>query len=480
MSVALLPAGIFFTAAFVCLLLEAAGTPAGSRKRAGRPHLVWIGALAAALAGLHVFSAWPDAAATTATTAGLVLDRVGLAACALIAALCGLLHATAAPSLRRLDEERGEVSAMSFVHAGALSVTVVATDLVVWTAAWVLAGITAAAQCAPGRDGPYGVEATTRAIVGTGLQLGLLGAAVVLTYAATGARSLDVLAAAAIEGRPAAVAAAGLLVVVGAGVIGAFPLQAHAVDVAHGSSSSSAFLTSGALVAGGVLLLRVVIALSARAPALAAALALAACGAMLGLPLSALAQARVARMVALLVIAQAGVVLAGLAALASLAAVGAQATLVAIVVGAVAGATALLGLMPARLDAPSTWEDWAGFGRRRPVLAALLIYALASVAGLPLTPGFHARLVVARTAFEAGLDAVGLVAVVSIALAAAPVVRFALFLFGKEPRAGAFEGQAEPLVAAAFGLLVALAAAIGFFPAPLLALAAAAVGATAP
>jgi NADH:ubiquinone oxidoreductase subunit 2 (subunit N) len=113
-------------------------------------------------------------------------------------------------------------------------------------------------------------------------------------------------------------------------------------------------------------------------------------------------------------------------------------------------------------------------------MAALLVYALGTVAGIPGTVGFDARLDVARAAVDAGLDLLGLIVVASAAAGAAPLVRLALFFFAKDPpaartRPAAASGQAAQagrgwgafdLLVPAFAVLVIAAAVLALWPAP--------------
>jgi NADH-quinone oxidoreductase subunit N len=469
-------------AALLCLLLEAAGTPIGFRKRGARTHLPWIIAVAGAFVVARALVSWGTAGVVAASTSAVVFDRPGLFACALIAIVVVAAHFAAVPELRALDEERGEMSAAMALLGAALSLVAVADDLIVVAVGLCLAATSLALLAAPDRDGPHGIEAATKGVVGAGLVLVLLSLAVVFSMAAGAhtAASPSLIPGTsfaslgrALSSEPALATAALALIVVAIGlVLGAVPLHQVYVDVAHGSSSSAgSALAAGALIAGTSVVGALVDGLTAAGALSQLALAWSALAALTlaGAPIAALDQSRVGRVAAYLVAVPGGVVLAAAAAAVADPSVGlaaSRAGLAAMTSGALGIAAVLLGIAVPRLPPSSTWEDWTGFGRRRPVIAALLLYALGTVAGVPGTVGFQARLDTARAAFAAHLDALGLVVVASAALGAAPLVRLALFLYAKDPPPGR-ERQADPwglLLVGSFAILVVVSAALALFP----------------
>src|SRR5687768_10906835 len=115
---ALVPATTWLAAALLCLLLEAAGTPVGFRKRGDRPHLPWIIALAGIVIVARVLASWGEAGVTATSASGLAFDRTGLLGCGLIAIVIVAAHFAAVPGLRALGEERGEMSAAFAGEAG--------------------------------------------------------------------------------------------------------------------------------------------------------------------------------------------------------------------------------------------------------------------------------------------------------------------------------------------------------------------------
>lgn len=469
---AVLPAGTWLVAALLCLLLEAAGTPVGARKRGARTHLPFIIALAGVVVVTNAALAWGPAVTAAPSASGLLVDRPGLLSCSLVAILVVVAHFAAVPGLRAIDEERGEMSAAFAIFGAALSLLSVASDLVVLCAALVLATTATSLLAAPDRDGPHGIEAATKAVVGGGLLLVLLGLGALFSWAAVGDTSLGTLAGALESSPELATIAAGLVLVSLALLLGAVPLHQTLVDVAHGAApAASALLSGGVLVAGGAATLRFVeaVAESGGSPKLSTTWAALAVLTLAGAPIAALDQSRVFRAVAYLTLLPGGLLLAaasaGVAAPSSSSGAWIAGT-GAVVTGALGVAAALLGVAVPRLDAASTWEDWSGFGRRHPVMAALLAYALGGLAGVPGTVGFDARLDVARAAFDAELDVLGLAVVASAAVGAAPLVRLSLFLFAKEPPPRSERRRGEGMfLLVAFAVLVVATAALAVWPA---------------
>lgn len=466
---ALAPAGLWLLAAVACLALEAAGTPVGWRKRSTRTHLPWVIGLAAVAVMAHAAFSWPGAASAASSAQGLVVDRVGLLGGGLIALLVGAVHLAATPALGAIDEARGEMSAGYAVVGAALSIACITVDLLVLTGALAVAAAAQSLLCAPDREGPHGIEAATKGIVGAGLVLVLLAVGAIFVWLAAGGTGFAALGRALAMGAPSAGLATAAVIVVLALVMGAVPFQQSFVDVAHGASTSSAGLLSGGMLVVGateaVRLLDGVVAtgadgLLARTFAVLAALTL------IGAPVASLDQTRIGRVVAYLAVLPGGVVLAALAAGAlsdgGVAEPGAvRAALMAVLAGGLGCAAALLGVAIPRLNPSSTWEDWSGFGRTRPVMAAFLVYALGTLAGVPGTVGFTARLEAARALFSARLDWLGLVVVASAALGAAPIVRLALFLFAKDVASTRAPVPEAPLGALLLGTFAALVVGCG-------------------
>src|SRR5690606_40752005 len=67
-----------------------------------------------------------------------------------------------------------------------------------------------------------------------------------------------------------------------------------------------------------------------------------------------------------------------------------------------------------------------------PLFGLSLLWLWASLAGLPGTVGFAGRVLVGQAAFSAGDDLLGVAVIVAPALAAAPLLRLAIFLLDRK------------------------------------------------
>jgi NADH-quinone oxidoreductase subunit N len=126
------------------------------------------------------------------------------------------------------------------------------------------------------------------------------------------------------------------------------------------------------------------------------------------------------------------------------------------------GSFGVLSLLERRQRKAVTLDDLRGLARRHPFPASLLALFLLSLAGIPGTAGFMAKLAVFRAAIE--VDQVGLVvvAVVSSVIAAFFYIRVIVAMFmDEEPEAA----PSDPVVSTtgtSFGLAIAAAAIVAF------------------
>jgi formate hydrogenlyase subunit 3/multisubunit Na+/H+ antiporter MnhD subunit len=389
---------LLLAAAGLTLLLEVTGAGPGERKRVPRLHH----AVVVAAAGLSAFALAPTwAHAATALALGLFALVSGTSLLGERAALALLLSA-------------GVVALPSPSPPSALL-----AFLALWAA--VTAGL-----CARTDDDAAAEAATKTAVIGVVSTL-LLGTGLVVQ--AAGASEV---------GQAVVVTALAL-------GLGAPPLQGLRVDVAHGAPVAAVVLAAplSLWVLGPALGAALVEGPARWRPALDAMLGLA----LFALPLVALAQTSVRRVLAVLIAAQAALPLA-----AALSGTGSTAATFTAALGAAGLATSVAAL-PALVRPDVTWEDAAGQGRLYPWRAGLLVLAAAQACGLPPAAGFvvRARLAESLTA-TAPWVAAGLV--VGAGLSAVPVVRLALFLFAKEPRRAP---PPPPARGAVVGLVVVVA-----------------------
>ncbi|AQA22562.1 proton-translocating NADH-quinone oxidoreductase, chain N family protein [Rhodococcus sp. MTM3W5.2] len=117
---------------------------------------------------------------------------------------------------------------------------------------------------------------------------------------------------------------------------------------------------------------------------------------------------------------------------------------------------------------------WAGLGRRSPVFAAVFALFLLSFAGIPLTSGFVGKFAVFRAAAEGGAVPLVIVGVISSAIAAFFYVRVIVLMYFSDPTP---ESEATTVVvpstatAAAICLCAVVTLMLGILPQPVLDLA---------
>ncbi len=367
--------GVLLLAALVALGLEATGAGLGGRKRVARLPQVVVVVVAACAAAL-----WALTPTSLAVAGALVVF-------ALIEGP-GLL---------------GERAALALVLGSGtlkLGLTPSPAALLAWIALWTVASAGLAMRV-PTTSPPTPVSAEAEAAAKACL-LGLMavllaGLGLVVEGSAGGACLLAALAL----------------------VLGLPPLQGIRVDLFQGAPPAAMAVSAPlALVALGPPLGALV---GRQHGAVDVALALG----LFGLPLVALGQVSLRRLLGVLVVQQALLPLAAARLGVDLVAASFTAALGSL--GLAVGAAAL----PVFSRSVATWEDASGWGRRHPWRCGLLVFAAAQACGLPPTLGFAVRQSLARVCETPWLS-VGLM--VGVALSALPVVRLALFLFGKQPR----------------------------------------------
>jgi NADH-quinone oxidoreductase subunit N len=98
-----------------------------------------------------------------------------------------------------------------------------------------------------------------------------------------------------------------------------------------------------------------------------------------------------------------------------------------------------------------TLEDYAGLGRRSPILAGALTIFLLSLIGIPVTGGFFAKFYVFSAALQANLVGLVIIGVLNSAIGAYYYLRIIVVMYMREPQLDA------PTTPVSMGLGVALA-----------------------
>jgi NADH-quinone oxidoreductase subunit N len=102
-----------------------------------------------------------------------------------------------------------------------------------------------------------------------------------------------------------------------------------------------------------------------------------------------------------------------------------------------AGAFGALILCGSRGREAVSYEDLSGLGKRHPAAALAFSLFLLSLAGIPPTAGFFGKWFVFKAAIDAGLYWLAILALVNSVIAAYYYVRVLVFMYMREPAAGA-------------------------------------------
>lgn len=271
---------------------------------------------------------------------------------------------------------------------------------------------------------------------------------VALIYGATGTTAISEIAANLREGNdvPLVYLALALMLVGMAFKVSAAPFHVWTPDVYEGAPAPVvAFMSTAPKAAAFALLLRVLFgAFNIQGQWWMPLVWIAAALSMTIGNMGALVQSNIKRMLAYSSIAHAGYILVAVAAAAEArklvhnnpdsqtlgigAAIFYTATYAAMNVGAFAVASHFAGAE----ERYTSIDDYAGLGRRSPVLAATLSIFMLSLIGIPLTGGFFAKLSVFTSALDSGLVWLTVIGLVNSAIAAYYYLRLIVVMYMKD------------------------------------------------
>jgi NADH-quinone oxidoreductase subunit N len=122
-------------------------------------------------------------------------------------------------------------------------------------------------------------------------------------------------------------------------------------------------------------------------------------------------------------------------------------------------------------EATNMFTEWAGLGRRSPVLAGAFTVFLLGMAGIPLTSGFTAKFAVFSAAVSGGHAWLAVVGVATSAIAAFFYLRVVVLMYFTEPSRGTTTVvPVRPFTTAAVTVGLVATIALGVVPSPVLAL----------
>jgi NADH-quinone oxidoreductase subunit N len=128
------------------------------------------------------------------------------------------------------------------------------------------------------------------------------------------------------------------------------------------------------------------------------------------------------------------------------------------------GAFAIIELMARKGDKRTEIADYSGVGFQSLGLASALSLFLLSLAGIPLTAGFMAKLLVFKSAWGAGLHALVIVAVINSAISWYYYLRVIVVMFFSEPAKGFVKPAVARTFAAALVIMVLATLYLGILP----------------
>ncbi len=278
---------------------------------------------------------------------------------------------------------------------------------------------------------------------------------VALIFGATGHTNVYRIAEELQKGIPTLAYISMALMFVGLGFkVAAAPFHVWTPDVYEGAPSPIVgFMSTGPKAAAFAVLLRVLFA--SEAPGWFWMVWVAAVLSMTIGNIGALVQRNVKRLLAYSSIAHAGYLLVAFAAAKDIG-VSAAMFYTASYAAMNLGAFAIVSHFGSLGEKYTSIDDYAGLGRKSPVLAAILTIFLLSLIGIPITGGFFAKFYVFSAALQSDLVWLTIIGVVNSAIAAYYYLRLIVVMYMREAR------QEVPTSRISFGLGVALAVCIAF------------------
>jgi NADH-quinone oxidoreductase subunit N len=287
---------------------------------------------------------------------------------------------------------------------------------------------------------------------------------VALIFGATGSTSIPVIGQKLLAGPPSVLAYSAIaLMFVGLGFkVAAAPFHVWTPDVYEGAPTPVVgFMSTAPKAAAFAVLLRIIF--EAHAPGSLWLIWIAAALSMTIGNVAALVQTNIKRLLAYSSIAHAGYLLMAFAA-SSTNGIPSAMFYTAAYAAMNVGAFAVISHFAGAGERYVTLEDYAGLGRRSPILAATLTIFLLSLIGIPMTGGFFAKFYVFSAALQNNLVWLVIIGVLNSAIGAYYYLRIIVAMYMREPRE---EGPVAPIPLAlgtALAISVAATLYLGILP----------------
>jgi NADH-quinone oxidoreductase subunit N len=451
----------------VALLLIDLFLPRGSKNLTA--YLALLGVAVAAAAGIPLWG-------TSATTFSgkIALDSFALTLNWIFLAIAALTILISPDYLRRHGIERGEYYVLILLATGGMMLLGQGTDLIVLFLGLELLSITLYVLAGFAYARLSSEEAAMKYLLIGAFATGFLVFGIALVYGAVGQTSLaaidEFLRRETLVAENYAYLLAGTaLVVIGLGYkISIVPFHMWTPDVYQGAPTPvTAFMSVGSKAAAfGGLARFLLTAVDTQAAVWVPAVGALAAATMIVGNVAALSQRNVKRMLAYSSIGQAGYILLGILARNE---AGMQGLLFYLLAYALTNLAAFAVLIALEQRGEEAWDmgNLAGLWGRRPLLAVAMALAMFSLAGVPPTAGFWAKVYVFTAAWQAGLGILALVGVVVSAIGAYYYLRIIAQMFMSEPTREIVASR-DRVLAVGTGLAAALILLLGIVPAPVM------------
>lgn len=349
--------------------------------------------------------------------------------------------------LERAGEERGEYYPLLLLATAGMTLIVSAADLIVVFIALEILSLSLYLLTGSSLRRVASAEGAMKYFLLGAFSSAFFLYGIALAYGATGSTNLAAIGAHLhrTAGLDLGVLAAGLLAVGFSFKVAAVPFHSWAPDAYQGAPTSvTAFMSAGTKVAAFGAFLRVfTVAMGPLATDWRPFLAVIAAATMVVGSVLAIAQSDVKRMLAYSSIAHAGFILIGVAAGSR---TGTEASMFYLFAYAamILGCFGAVMLVSVRGERHLDLTSYRGLARRSPFLGAVIAVFVLSLAGIPPTIGFIAKVAVFAAGVRAGYSWLVVVAVLASVVAAFFYLRVVVLMYMQEP-------ATEPLGAAALG-----------------------------
>lgn len=389
----------------------------------------------------------------------------------LLAAFIGVLFSL--DYLTRANIEHGEYYTLLLFTTGGMMTMAMAADLVMIFLSLELLSIPLYVLAGFARPRGESEESAMKYFLLGAFASGFLVYGIAITYGGVQGTALsDILAALqpGMETSPLVYVGLGLILVGLGFKVAAVPFHMWTPDVYQGAPTPvTGFMSVGAKAGGFAALLRVLVL---AFPALAGQWGIVV-EVMAGLTMAlgnivAVSQTHIKRMLAYSSIAHAGYILVAVAAtqISGVANEAASAALFYLLAYAFTNLGAFAVVIAVERDDGSGGliDDFAGLGKARPLLAAIMTLFMLSLIGIPPSAGMVGKWFIFRAAIHADLVALAIVGVITSLISAFYYARVVLVMWMKEGEAGV---SLRPALVAALALTALGTLALGIYPTPL-------------